>query len=110
LSEVERVAHRVAILRRGRLVVVDTLENLRNVAVQRLEIEFCGAPPPADALRHLPGVQDVQADGQHLLVSFEGAADPIVKTIAAYDVQSIRSREADLEEIFLHFYRDEAST
>ena len=77
LSEVERVAHRVAILRRGRLVVVDTLENLRNVAVQRLEIEFCGAPPPADALRHLPGVQDVQADGQHLPVSFEGAADPI---------------------------------
>jgi ABC-2 type transport system ATP-binding protein len=110
LSEVERVAHRVAILRRGRLVVVDTLENLRNVAVQRLEIEFCGVPPPADALRNLPGVQDVQADGQHLLVSFEGAADPIVKTIAAYDVQSIRSREADLEEIFLHFYRDEAST
>ena len=29
LSEVERVAHRVAILRRGRLVVVDSLENLR---------------------------------------------------------------------------------
>jgi hypothetical protein len=25
-------------------------------------------------------------------------------------VQSIRSREADLEEIFLHFYRDETST
>ena len=51
----------------------------------------------------IPFLQDVQADGQHLLVSFEGAADPIVKTIAAYDVQSIRSREADLEEIFLHF-------
>jgi len=110
LSEVERVAHRVAILRRGRLVVVDTLEHLRNVAVQRLEVEFDGTPPPADALRHLPGVQEVQADGQHLLVAFEGAADSIVKTIAAYDVQSIRSREADLEEVFLRFYRDEGST
>jgi ABC-2 type transport system ATP-binding protein len=110
LSEVERVAHRVAILRRGRLVVVDTLEHLRNVAVQRLEVEFDGTPPPADALRHLPGVQEVQADGQHLLVAFEGAADPIVKTIATYDVQSIRSREADLEEVFLRFYRDEGST
>jgi ABC-2 type transport system ATP-binding protein len=110
LSEVEQVAHRVAILRRGRLVVVDTVENLRSVAVQQLEIEFCGTLPPPDALRHLPGVQEVQDDGQRVLVSFEGAADPIVKAIAAYPVQSIRSREADLEEIFLRFYRDEAST
>jgi ABC-2 type transport system ATP-binding protein len=90
-------------------VAVDTLEHLRNVAVQRLEVEFRGTPPPADALRHLPGVQGVEADDQHLVVSFEGAADPIVKTIAGYDVQSIRSREADLEEVFLHFYRDDAS-
>ena len=43
LSEVERVTHRVAILRQGRLVVVDSLENLREVAVQRLEIEFGAA-------------------------------------------------------------------
>ena len=49
LSEVERVAHRVAILRQGRLVVVDSLENLRKVAVQRLEVEFAepGAPEPS---------------------------------------------------------------
>ena len=40
LSEVERVADRVAILRRGRLVAVDSLEDLRAVAVERLEIEF----------------------------------------------------------------------
>ena len=40
LSEVERVTHRLAILRQGRLVVVDSLENLRKIAVQRIEIEF----------------------------------------------------------------------
>ena len=52
LSEVERVTHRLAILRQGRLAVVDSLENLRRVAVQRLEIEFrrpvaaAGVPRP----------------------------------------------------------------
>ncbi len=46
LSEVERVTHRLAILRQGRLVVVDSLENLRQVAVQRLEIEFSGPVDP----------------------------------------------------------------
>ncbi|MGZ4312804.1 MAG: ABC transporter ATP-binding protein, partial [Solirubrobacteraceae bacterium] len=47
LSEVERVTHRLAILREGRLVVVDSLENLRRVAVQRLEIEFAAPVAPA---------------------------------------------------------------
>jgi ABC-2 type transport system ATP-binding protein len=109
LSEVERVARRVAILRRGHLVVVDTFENLRRVAVQRLEIEFDGTAPPTNVLRALRGVREVQADGPRRLVSFEGSADPIVKAIAAYDVRTIRNREADLEEIFLRFYRDEAT-
>ena len=59
LSEVERVTHRLAILREGRLVVVDSLENLRKVAVQRLEIEF-GAPVDAGEFRALPGVAEAK--------------------------------------------------
>jgi ABC-2 type transport system ATP-binding protein len=51
LSEVERVTHRIAILRQGRLVVVDSLENLRKVAVQRLEIEFA-TPVSAERIPH----------------------------------------------------------
>ena len=107
LSEVERVADRVAILRRGRLVAVDSLENLRAVAVQALEIVFAGAVPAERELRALPGVREAHVDGPHLLIAFEGSADPVVKALAAYDVRSIRSRDDDLEEIFLRFYRDE---
>ena len=61
LSEVERVADRVAILRRGRLVVVDSLENLRAVAIQRLEIEFVGAVPGPRSSARVPGVREVSS-------------------------------------------------
>jgi ABC-2 type transport system ATP-binding protein len=105
LSEVERVTHRLAILRRGRLVVVDSLENLRNVALQRLEIEFVG-PVHADEFRALDGVTDVRAEGNSITVSFEGSADTVVKAAAAHDVRAIRPREDDLEEIFLRYYQD----
>lgn len=108
LSEVERVTHRVAILRKGRLVVVDSLENLRQVAVQRLEIEF-SAPVPAAPFRALAGVREVMADGPRLSVAFEGSADAIVKAAAAHEVRSIRTREDDLEEIFLRFYRQDGA-
>ena len=104
LSEVERVTHRLAILRQGRLVVVDSLENLRKVAVQRLEIEF-GEPVDANEFRALPGVTEVQADGRTVTVGFEGSADAVVKAAAAHEVRAIRPREDDLEDIFLRYYR-----
>lgn len=104
LSEVERVTHRLAILRQGRLVVVDSLENLRKVAVQRLEIEF-GAPVDARELRALPGVTEAKADGSTVIVGFEGSADAVVKAAAAHEVQAIRPHEDDLEDIFLRYYR-----
>jgi ABC-2 type transport system ATP-binding protein len=104
LSEVERVTHRLAILREGRLVVVDSLENLRKVAVQRLEIEFA-APIDTRELRALPGVVDVTASGTTVTVSFEGSADAVVKTAAGHEVRAIRPREDDLEDIFLRYYR-----
>ena len=105
LSEVERVADRVGILREGRLVVVDSLENLRKVALQRLEIEFGGSVDAAEFLA-LPGVKDVQASGQRLTISFEGSVDAVVKAAAAHEVLAIHPREDDLEEIFLRYYRE----
>jgi ABC-2 type transport system ATP-binding protein len=108
LSEVERVTHRLAILREGRLVVVDSLENLRRIAVQRLEIEFADPPPPPAAFTALPGVREVKAAGATLIVAFEGSADAVVKAAAAHEVRAIRSRDDDLEEIFLRYYRAES--
>jgi ABC-2 type transport system ATP-binding protein len=108
LSEVERVTHRLAILRQGRLVVVDSLENLREVAVQRLEIEF-GSPVDAGEFRALPGVTEVQAEGATVIVGFEGSADAVVKAAAPHEVRAIRPHQVDLEDIFLRYYRAEPS-
>lgn len=106
LSEVERVTDRLAILRRGRLVVVDSVENLRKVAVQRLEIEF-SAPVSADEFRPLPGVTEVSVEGLIVTVGFEGEADAVVKAAAAHEIVALRPRETDLEDIFLRYYQSE---
>jgi ABC-2 type transport system ATP-binding protein len=105
LSEVERVTQRLAILREGRLVVVDSLENLRKVAVHRLEIEF-GAPVDPAEFRSLPGVREADAVGATMTVGIEGSADAVVKAAARHEVRAIRPREDDLEDIFLRYYRE----
>ena len=109
LSEVERVTDRLAILREGRLVVVDSLENLRKVAVQRLEIEF-GEPIDVAEFRALPGVTEVHAEGSTVTVGFEGSADAVVKAAAKHEVRAIRPREEDLEDIFLQYYKTDGAT
>ena len=106
LSEVERVTDRLAILRQGRLVVVDSLDNLRKVAVQRVEIDF-GAPVDPEEFRSLQGVKEVEVtSGQTLTISFEGSADAVVKTAAAHEVRAIRPCDDHLEDIFLRYYQE----
>jgi ABC-2 type transport system ATP-binding protein len=104
LSEVERVTHRLAILRQGRLVVTDSLQNLRKVAVQRLEIEFA-APVDGAEFRALPGVTEVSAEGRTVTVGFAGSADAVVKAAALHEVLAVRPRDDDLEDIFLRYYQ-----
>ena len=106
LSEVDRVADRVAVLRAGRLAVVDTLEHLREIAVRRWEIEFADGAPDAERFRHLPGVLEAERNGEHLVVAFEGSADAVVKAAAEHDVRELRVRDDDLEQVFLKLYED----
>ena len=51
-------------------------------------------------------MREATFQGRHLVVAFEGSADALVKAVASHEVLSIRSRDDDLEEIFLHYYRD----
>lgn len=109
LSEVERVAERVAVLREGRLVVVDELENLLKVAVQTLEVEFA-ATPDLEELRGIGGVHSATAAHGHVVITYEGSPDALIKALARYQVVRIRSRGEDLEEVFLRFYRGGAAS
>lgn len=106
LSEVDLVADRVAILRAGRLVALGTLEHLRGLAMRRWDIEFAD-PPDAESFRRLRGMHEVTVTGQRLQLVFAGGTDDVVKTAARFHVLDIRTRDGDLEDIFLRYYRDD---
>jgi len=108
LSEVDRVADRVAVLRAGRLAVVDTLEHLREIAVRRWEIEFADGVPDPERFRRLPGVLEAERTGDHVTVAFEGDADAVLKAAAESTVRELRVRDDDLEQVFLKLYEDGA--
>jgi ABC-2 type transport system ATP-binding protein len=107
LSEVERTCDRVAIIRDGRLVKVDRVEALRDLAHHQVELRFTGAVP-LDAFQGLPGVSELAAEDHLLRMRVTGAITPVVRAAARYELVDFVSREPSLEETFLAQYGREA--
>jgi ABC-2 type transport system ATP-binding protein len=105
LSEVDRVADRVGIVRAGQLIALEEIAALRERATRRVEVELA-VPADPDVFRRLPNVREAQADGTRLRVVVEGSMDALVKALAAHDVRTLTSDEPDLEEVFLDLYRE----
>jgi ABC-2 type transport system ATP-binding protein len=104
LDEVQRIADRIAIIRAGRLVAEDTVEGLRRAAPQKMEVRFRRPVDPAD-LRALAGVTVTATDGPRLALDVTGEIGPVLQVIASHDPVGLTSRPADLDELFLDFYR-----
>ena len=104
LSEVQEIADRVALIRDGRLELVDTVDALRRRALTRVEVAFSELPPPG-AFDGVPGVHETGRDGATVRLTLAGPADPLVKALARFEVRTLDSHEADLEDVFLELYR-----
>jgi ABC-2 type transport system ATP-binding protein len=103
LSEVEHVCDRVAIIRAGRLVTVASLEELHEIRMHRVEIEFVGQVP-ADAIRGADGVEDVTVEDHRVRCVVRGSFEPLMTAVAGAQVVNLTSHEPSLEDSFLAYY------
>jgi ABC-2 type transport system ATP-binding protein len=109
LSEVEKTCDRVAIIRDGRIVRLDRVEALRDLAHHQVELRFSDPVPTAD-FEKLPGVSDIVVDGHTLRLRVSGSITPVVRAAAHYELVDFVSREPSLEETFLAEYADTGAT
>ncbi len=106
LDEVERVCDRVAIIREGRLIAVERVEELLAKTRRHVSIEFA-EPVDVGALRGVPGVAELEVEGSRVSFRFAGDVDPVLKAIAAHRVADLDFAHPTLEEVFLTYYRGE---
>lgn len=105
MSDVEKVCHRVAVIRKGELVTVETVENLREKAGQRVTVEFGDSVTPEELAR-IPGVSTVQQVNSHFQFNISGSMNALIKALSQHDVVRLQAEEAPLEEVFLKFYEE----
>jgi ABC-2 type transport system ATP-binding protein len=103
LSEVERLADRVTIIRSGRTVESGSLEELRHLRRNRVRAEVSG---PVPDLTGLDGVHDVTVDGRVVSASVDPTGlPPLLSALHHAGVVSLTSSPPTLEELFLDAYR-----
>ncbi|WP_425444826.1 AAA family ATPase [Streptococcus penaeicida] len=86
LSEVKAYCDRVAILKKGKILTIDRVENLMHS--QKKEVT-------------------IWKDGQSITQSFEGKASDLLKELAAVEPDDILIEEPSLEDLFMHYYEED---
>jgi ABC-2 type transport system ATP-binding protein len=105
LDEVERVCDRVGIVRNGRLVAVERMQDLLGKASRKVTVKLGDTDGLGD-LGRLPGVSELKVDGDLASFRVAGELDPVVKALAAHRVLDLEAVHPTLEEIFLGYYRE----
>ena len=103
LAEVEKICHRIAIIRDGKLVALETLESLKKKKVRRLKFIL---KEPADGLK-LPGANLVKQKDLYYEYLVEGDMKPLLQKLSSLPIDDLIFPEPDLEEVFMAYYRKE---
>ena len=106
LSEVERIADRVGIIRDGTLIAVEDPHALTARALRRVQVRYSEHDVPADLSRieHLAGVSHFSWQPPYLSFDYSGDANALVQTLAEHPLEMIDIERPSLEEIFLGYY------
>jgi beta-exotoxin I transport system ATP-binding protein len=111
LAEVERVADRVGIIREGRMVAIEDIEMLRALRARKMEITL--ERPLGDGFfESLPGVRPVETKdgGLHVELAVRGNPRDLLARLGTAPLVDLVFPPADLESIFMHYYRDDGES
>ncbi|MBD3196154.1 MAG: ATP-binding cassette domain-containing protein [Candidatus Lokiarchaeota archaeon] len=101
LSEVEKICDRVAIIRKGRIVTEEKIENLKKKKGKKIRLKIKESP---DKLRSIPNVK-IENDWIEFVT--EDNIDKVIKKIAHFTVLDLEIQEFSLEDIFMRYYDEE---
>jgi len=105
LSEVQKLCDRVAIIKDGTIIKVESIKSLMENATKRITLETVAEP---DVARYaLDGVTEVATTNHTVSFLYRGPVNSITRLLAEQDLLDFLVEEPDLEEIFLHYYEKE---
>lgn len=87
LSEVKKYCHHAAIIKEGKLICTDTVENLTRTNAKRIR---------------------VIKDGVEESFVYKGDLNQLFEGFRGHNIEDITIEEPELDEIFMHYYKEES--
>jgi ABC-2 type transport system ATP-binding protein len=106
LSEIERIADHVGIIRDGEMVAVERPHDLTRRAHRRVHVRYTH-PLPAEeiaALERILGVEKLAVNGQEISFTMAGDVNETMRVVQRHPMESLDVERPSLDEIFLTFY------
>ncbi|MFC4078150.1 ABC transporter ATP-binding protein [Salinithrix halophila] len=103
LSEVEKTCDRVGLIRRGRLVLVKEVGELKKSRRKVVEAIFSGEVPIEELTA--VAVDDLeQPESSRVRFHYQGDLQALLAVLSRYPLENLHVRDASLEEVFADYY------
>ncbi len=104
LSEVQMLCKRVAIIKEGRIIQLEDIDNLRKKQLKKIFIEFSDHVNKESFT--LPGIESAAGGpGNSITFMYSGNINDLISFLSAEAILNLKIEEPSLEEIFMHYYR-----
>jgi len=105
LSEVEKLCHKVAIIKEGKIIDEDDIDSLKGKLLSRVTVRLkYGAE---DILLQTPGIISIEKNKNECSFLYQGEIAVLLRDLSQMPIEKITIAEPDLEEVFMHYYRDD---
>lgn len=105
LAEAEQICDRVAIIRNGRLEVVEKVQALQEKTGKILEVEFRDAVDLNEF--DMAGVTDLHQEDGKITLTIHENLDQVVKTVSSHKILNMQLYTYSLEQLFLKYYGED---
>ncbi|MDN5307356.1 MAG: beta-exotoxin transport system ATP-binding protein [Eubacteriaceae bacterium] len=105
LSEVQKLCHRVAIIKDGTIVDIKDIPEMRRNNYKKVLLEFEGIIDISHF--NLPGVTRLTLENNVMEFLYKGDINKIIQRLQGVKLANMLIEEPTLEEIFMHYYQKE---
>lgn len=102
LSEIQKYCKSAAVIREGKLLVFDLVENLVHTNAKKVTLSGISEPPKLDGI----GNVEIDGDGDNVIFLYSGEPRKLLSVLAPLPITDVNITEPDLEEIFMHYYAE----
>lgn len=98
LSEIQKNCSRAAIIKEGRLIALDSVENLSKTSAKRVVLHGVNTVPESLSAR------SVEVNGDSVSFLYNGDIRELLNALGSLPIYDMTITEPSLDEIFMHYY------